>query len=836
MRPSEQFANAPTGKAIVLFSDGTGNSSAKLFKTNVWRMYEAVDLGPAPPHTRLQISYYDDGVGTSSFAPLAILGGAFGVGLKRNVLDIYRYACRNYKEGDEIYIFGFSRGAFTARLVAALIASEGLVQSISEADLRRKTVAAYRSFRRDFLPRRLNWPTRVGRWLRATLVTTVDRWRGDLPYDRKDNLPGSVRFIGVWDTVAAYGGPIAEITRAIDNWFFPLSMPDYHLHERVQCARHALALDDARDAFHPLLWDEAHEQALVEAKKVDRNRMQQVWFTGMHADVGGGYPDESLSYVSLLWMLEEANKAGLRTVDVVTDRIRALASSSGPLHDSRSGLGAYYRYQPRRIAAWLNPVTPDTLNLRDPATDTNGRSRGLLQDVKVHESVVNRIVSGTDRYAPIALPPRFIVYPPQQRGEDLPQPVRDVTGARGAPPPGGSRPPQPMLNPMLVASLDDERAAAARRHAFEPLWNLVWWRRVTYFATLGVTLLLLALPLYVSRLPTPPLLADGRTWIGGVIRLLTIVLPSALGDLVDVYADNPFYFLALSVVIVALLLTSRAMGRQLQDRGRRVWENIVDDTLEKPQQPVPLPPLQRLRQSVGYQRSLHLLKWRILPDFAIAPLIVIAAAWVLFAAYLQAWLPHMEDGDSGGGDVAFCEPSVGAPAITVVSRHVSTKSICSDSFGLVTKGERYTVTFDVDTPWVDSVSPASPQGLTAADLPSGIGYLATPFKRVINANYLQPLIKIGPVGTSSTLLPNVQIYALDVEPVENSRTSFQADFIAPRDGELFIFVNDAVLPFKTPLLRDVDFRYFYRNNEGSARVTIAADSRGQFDAADNAAH
>ena len=88
-----------TGKSIVLFSDGTGNSSAKLFKTNVWRMYEAVDLGPPAAGAAPQISYYDDGVGTSGFKPLAVLGGAFGWGLERNVLDIYRFACRNYRDG-----------------------------------------------------------------------------------------------------------------------------------------------------------------------------------------------------------------------------------------------------------------------------------------------------------------------------------------------------------------------------------------------------------------------------------------------------------------------------------------------------------------------------------------------------------------------------------------------------------------------------------------------------------------------------------------------------------------------------------------------------------------
>src|SRR5215208_3077656 len=143
-------SSTPQGKSIVLFSDGTGNSSAKLFKTNVWRMYEAVDLGPSPSGHRDQISFYDDGVCTSNFKFLAALGGAFGWGLKRNVLDLYRYACRNYRPGDRIYAFGFSRGAFTARILVALIASQGLVQSDDESDLNDKSIEASRAFRKQF--------------------------------------------------------------------------------------------------------------------------------------------------------------------------------------------------------------------------------------------------------------------------------------------------------------------------------------------------------------------------------------------------------------------------------------------------------------------------------------------------------------------------------------------------------------------------------------------------------------------------------------------------------------------------------------------------------------
>src|SRR4051794_1426028 len=466
-----------TGKTIVLFSDGTGNSSAKLFKTNVWRMYEAVDLGPPAPDRRPQISYYDDGVGTSAFKPLAVLGGVFGYGLKRNVLDIYKYACRNYEKGDEIYAFGFSRGAFTTRLVVGLIAHQGLVQSNDEGELDRLSRQAYREFRRGWLPRYLKSPTRTIRRVRDIALRRRDKWLALRCYKRRHNARPTIRFVGVWDTVSAYGGPFAELTRAIDNWIFPLSMPDYRLNVRVECARHALALDDGRDAFQPLLWDELHEDRVARPLPARKNRLQQVWFTGMHSDVGGGYPDESLSYVSLLWMMEEAEtlgerprpgveKKGVRTLAVIKDRFIALASSAGPIHDSRKGVAAYYRYQPRRIAAWLDPVTPQTLGLRDPEiTGPGGAPQGLLRNVKIHQSVIARIAHGTDRYAPITLPPQLEVYPPQVEGEDAPQ-ADSVDGTRG---PHTSPVETPAVPPMVSSALRARLAATqqARVAAFE---------------------------------------------------------------------------------------------------------------------------------------------------------------------------------------------------------------------------------------------------------------------------------------------------------------------------------------------------------------------------------
>src|SRR5262245_61954783 len=137
-------------KRIILLSDGTGNAAAKVWRTNVWRTFEGIDLSNSD-----QLAFYDDGVGTSSFKPIAILGGAFGYGLKRNVLDLYKFLCRNYKtqadyakekidsKNDEIYAFGFSRGAFTIRTVIGLIADQGLVTYNAERELETKARAAY---------------------------------------------------------------------------------------------------------------------------------------------------------------------------------------------------------------------------------------------------------------------------------------------------------------------------------------------------------------------------------------------------------------------------------------------------------------------------------------------------------------------------------------------------------------------------------------------------------------------------------------------------------------------------------------------------------------------
>ena len=312
-------------KNVVLLSDGTGNSSSKLFTTNVWRLYQALDLGnPAQ-----QIAYYDDGVGTSSFKPLAILGGVFGFGLKRNVIDIYSFCCRNYQHGDKIYGFGFSRGAFTIRVVAGFIARVGLVRyDGNDADLARDAEIAYRGYRkaRNFKSggNILIGPLRALRdWASHSIFRKPSFQQLDLIEVEK------IDFLGVWDTVDAYGGPIEEITRAIDYWYWPLSMPDQLMNRNIGRACHALALDEERASSvryygtiamsakaHKLYavdydWKPARRPEKPLAP-IDRERISQVWFAGVHSDVGGGCSRAGLSYHSLAWMMERANVYGLQ--------------------------------------------------------------------------------------------------------------------------------------------------------------------------------------------------------------------------------------------------------------------------------------------------------------------------------------------------------------------------------------------------------------------------------------------------------------------------------------------------------------------------------------------
>lgn len=819
-------------KSIILFSDGTGNSSAKLFKTNVWRMYEAVDLGPGQNKSdATQIAYYDNGVGTSSVRLLALIGGIFGWGLKRNILDIYRFLCRNYDAENpdlhRIYAFGFSRGAYTIRLVVALIGDQGVVPFKDERDLERQSLDAYRAFQSKNRPNVFPYAAILVRGVRDALIWTSRKLRG-LPLYRpgKKNVP--VRFVGVWDTVAAYGGPIAEITRGIDDWIWPLTMTDQKLGKHVQTARHALALDDERDSFHPVLWDEVYERKLAEAAAIGASetqtselqeryqvaalkygtRIQQVWFAGMHSDVGGGYPDESLSYVSLLWMMREAGAADLRLLPDAVKHVQNLSTPLGPIHDSRSGFAGYFRYQPRKIAAFMDPraISDDraldeplnrkadkllnaTLSLRDPRVgEYKDRPQGLLMRCLVHESVVARIQSGTDGYAPIALPERFEVTPPP--------PPPPLNGAATRP---------DLVEPDILENL--RNTAAGRETRQETAWDFVFKRRLAYFFIVAASLFILITPLFVSAERR----FDGRSVWDVIVGWIGAVLPDLLDPWLRILSANPMWILVPAALIWLAKLQSGRWRAALDDRMRLIWKAALKGELAD----VPTgSPLRRFRNGKAYQRTIQFLKWRVAPVF-FGWSVIVAVLVAALAIAAQARLARDERSPAlcPGGPVQIAGP-------TPATVRMNTADPCNPTGLAVRKGERYRVTFRPIGTWLDGDVEASPAGIGSARFPwhrQALIWPSTLLRRVVRAGWMEPLYELRQFSLVDGRPEAIYIDRLAPKKIGEL---YVAEFEAHMDGELYLFVNDATLPWQP-------ISYFYAGceacrNSGEADVSIEA--------------
>jgi len=377
-------------KNIVLCSDGTGNTAIKGRGTNVFKLYEALDLEPDK-----QVAFYDDGVGTERLRPLAALGGAFGFGLSRNVRQLYTALARVYARGDRIFLFGFSRGAFTVRTLAGFIAACGIVdreRCRSEDGLAaavRETYSAYRDRYRTAL-------MRLFRGKPSDQPETVKRVRRELVVQHAAR-PGleawqvPIAFIGVWDTVDAVGFPVPFIADAFNTLVYPYKFPNYRLGPTVRRARHALAVDDQRHTFHPLLWDErpGPDARLADSVPNPRpgetptDRIQQIWFPGVHSNVGGGYPKQGMSIVSLVWIMDEARAAGLQFCRSDTDLYCERQNAHDQMYNSRAGVGFYYRFMPRDI-------------------DGICRKNGIAP--VFHPSAIDRILTAPDGYAPGNVP------------------------------------------------------------------------------------------------------------------------------------------------------------------------------------------------------------------------------------------------------------------------------------------------------------------------------------------------------------------------------------------------------------------------------------------------
>jgi uncharacterized protein (DUF2235 family) len=369
-------------KNIVLCADGTGNNDIKERGTNVFKLYEAIDRHGHKDNSGLvsQIAFYDDGVGTSKFIPWRLLSGALGFGFSKNVRDLYTELAYAYEPGDKLYLFGFSRGAYTARTLAGFIQCCGIldVRNLNQQEVDDQVNECWKKFRKIAFTGTMKNDTRRGNVPSDNTASAADTSETRLARNDSTGLPAyspvDIAFLGVWDTVAAIGAPTAEL-RTLINFFYPLTFGELTVGPWVKRACHAISIDDERLTFAPELWNEQNGSD---------KRIEQVWFAGVHSNVGGGYPKHGMSLVAMDWMMSEAEKCGLRFLESDRHYVQQHQDVQDKLYDSRESLSVYYRWSPRNLVELCK--------------------KHEVPSVKVHISAIERIANGTDGYAPGNIP------------------------------------------------------------------------------------------------------------------------------------------------------------------------------------------------------------------------------------------------------------------------------------------------------------------------------------------------------------------------------------------------------------------------------------------------
>lgn len=330
-------------KNVAIFCDGTWNSADATDPTNVKLLHDAVL--PETAEGIVQKALYIPGVGTrEAGASLGarvidrLGGGAFGWGLDAKLEEAYRDIVRHYRQGDRLFLFGFSRGAYTARSLAGLLRNSGLPQDGDEGRVE-DALALYRKrkasshpdapesllFRLAYSP---GWATsETERQVRSRGVPLL-----------------AVDYLGVWDTVGALGVPNHL---KIASWFNGrYQFHDLRLSSMVKAARHAVAIDERRKTFPPTLWEN-----LTDLNDRDPGRdvpYRQEWFPGTHGGVGGGGPIRGLSNAAMLWVAEGAETAGLRFDGQFMAVAKAAVRIGDPLDNHEGRKGWLTRWMERR--------------------------------------------------------------------------------------------------------------------------------------------------------------------------------------------------------------------------------------------------------------------------------------------------------------------------------------------------------------------------------------------------------------------------------------------------------------------------------------------------------
>ena len=314
-------------KRIAIFLDGTWNTLAN--NTNVWRLKSLCD-----PDAKNQIVYYSKGVGTT-FGE-SVRGGIEGYGIDDELIGAYTWLSESFEPGDEIFIFGFSRGAYTARSLSGLIAKCGVLKPGAPLSIEQ----LYARYRRhgdrtiSELTRRLQPANLEERWIIKYCEAT------------------SIKLVGVWDTVGSMGNPLASMRSKISSYMYL----DTHLRLKNEFAFHALAIDEQRKSFEPTLWTKtipiSPEATTLSPRPLAE--VEQRWFVGAHANVGGGYASDILAQPPLEWLMGKAAALGLQFRNTFATGAR---SPAAPIADSyRSFAHGLTRFF---IPRFYRPIGPD---------------------------------------------------------------------------------------------------------------------------------------------------------------------------------------------------------------------------------------------------------------------------------------------------------------------------------------------------------------------------------------------------------------------------------------------------------------------------------------------
>lgn len=297
-------------KNIVVLSDGTGQEGGKGHDTNVYKLFRMLE-----DRTERQMVFYDEGLGTDW---RKISGNVAGAGFTKNILQCYQFIYENYNAGDKIFLLGFSRGAATVRSLANFIEYFGILPK-SRPELIEQAYALYRIGREvresenaeDALKEELeieHLTTESGLNLKelgdAIIRGTSLNEKAEKFSHQHPNQWASIEFLGVWDTVPSLGIPGAVIdtfVNIVPGWKHRYH--DFTLHPSVKNAYQALSIDDDRKWFQPTIWDSYNPEY---------QKVEQVWFSGSHTDVGGGFREPGLSDIVLEWMVQKAVSHGIK--------------------------------------------------------------------------------------------------------------------------------------------------------------------------------------------------------------------------------------------------------------------------------------------------------------------------------------------------------------------------------------------------------------------------------------------------------------------------------------------------------------------------------------------